>query len=397
MPKVITAEQIRKMAECEKDNTVALRRHLHSHPELSFKERETSLYIQKQLDAMGISYKSGYAENGIAAFIDGCGSGKTVVLRADFDALPITEDDDHECCSQNKGVMHACGHDLHTASLLTVAKILNETRSEWKGRVMLVFQPGEESFPGGANVMMRDGLFDGIEPDVVIGAHVMPDMPTGHVGFCAGNYMASGDEVHLTVKGKGGHGGMPHLLTDNVLIACETIVGMQQLVAREVPATVPSVLSFGKIIADGATNVIPDEVYMAGTLRMMSEEWRAKMKQRIRHVATSIAQTYGAECNVDIKDGYPSVYNNPQVTAKAENFAREIIGEDNVERMGVRMTAEDFGYYTVKYPSVFYRFGVMRPDGKTGNVHTSHFLPDEDSLAVAPAVMTWIALRFLNE
>lgn len=392
---MIRKEEIATAATAYKSDTIALRRHMHRHPELSFHETQTSLFVQQKLTEYGIAFRTGFATNGISAIINGNGDGPTIALRADMDALPIHEDADHQPCSLNDGVMHACGHDLHTASLLTTARILNERRDKWPGRLMLIFQPGEECFPGGANVMMHDGLFDDIKPDIVIGAHVMPDMPTGHVGFCPGTYMASGDEVHLRIKGRGGHGGMPHLLTDNVLIACQIVVSMQQLVARVVPATVPAVLSFGKIIADGATNVIPDEVYVAGTLRMMSEEWRAKMKDNIRRVACGIAQSFGAECEVDIKDGYPSVHNDPTVTANAQRYAEELLGNECVERMSVRMTAEDFGYYTQRFPSVFYRFGVARADGSTGNVHTSHFNPDEDALAVSPAVMAWLALNFL--
>ncbi len=319
------------------------------------------------------------------------------MLRADIDALPIEEDKAHECLSKNSGVMHACGHDMHTASLLAVAAYAQSVRSEFAGTLMFVFQPGEECDPGGARLMMRDGLFDGIEPYAVVGAHVLADMPVGHVGFCAGNYMASGDEIHLRVKGKGGHGGMPHLLNDTVLAACQTVVALQGVVAREVPATVPVVLSFGKIVADGATNVIPSEVYIAGTMRLLSEQWRGRLKERIRQVATCICQSYNTSCDVDIRDGYPSVYNNPSLTLRAKNSAIELLGHDAVEDMPVRMTAEDFGFYTVAYPSVFYRFGVARPDGKTGGAHTSQFNPDESALATAPAVMMWIAINLLKE
>lgn len=393
---MIVKEEVLAACAAISDDTIAIRRQLHRRPEVSFQEEQTSRYIQSKLQEYGISYTTGYATNGIAAIIEGAGEGPRVALRADMDALPIEEDCGHECVSENKGVMHACGHDMHVASLLAAARVLNDMRHRFSGSVMLIFQPGEECFPGGAHVMMNDGLFSNFTPDVVIGAHVMPDMPVGHVGFCPGNYMASGDEVHITVKGKGGHGGMPHLLTDNVLVACQMVVAMQQLVARVVPATVPAVLSFGKFVANGATNVIPDTVYVAGTLRMMSEEWRAEMKRRIRQVAEGITASFGTTCDIDIKDGYPSVYNNPDITAKATAFAKEILGESNVEAMGVRMTAEDFGYYTQAYPSVFYRFGVARPDGTTGNVHTSRFNPDEASLATAPAVMAWLALRFLG-
>lgn len=377
--------------------TVEMRQHIHRNPELSFEERETSLYIQSKLSEWGIEFRTGYAEHGIAATIHGQDDGPTVVLRADIDALPITEDDNHQCCSEREGVMHACGHDMHAASLLAVARFLSQNTDKFGGRVMLIFQPGEEVFPGGANVMMRDGLFDGIEPKVVIGAHVLADMPVGHVGFCSGAYMASGDEVHLWVRGHGGHGGMPHLLNDTVLASAQMIVAMQQIVAREVPATVPAVLSFGKVEADGATNVIPDTVYIAGTMRTLSEEWRSKMKKRIAQVAEGIALSSGCTCDIDIKDGYPSVYNNPEATSVAADAARALLGSECVETMGVRMTAEDFGYYSQRYPSVFYRFGVARTDKPTGGAHTSQFDPSEEALATAPAVMTRIALAFLNE
>lgn len=392
---MISKEEILGAADALYEQTVGLRRHLHRHPERSFCERETSHFVQERLRALGIPFRTGYAEHGVAAFVDGVGEGPTVVLRADMDALPITEDPKHECCSENEGVMHACGHDFHTASLLAVAQILAERRDKFRGRVMLVFQPGEESDPGGARVMMRDGLFDGITPKVVIGAHVLAEMPVGHVGFREGEYMASADEIHLIIKGHGGHGGMPHLLTDNVLTACETVCALQRLVAREVPATTPAVLSFGRIIADGATNVVPSEVFIDGTMRLLGEQWRAKMKERIRTIARCTAEAAGATCEFDIRDGYPSVYNDPEATRRVRAAAMELLGAENVEEMGVRMTAEDFGFYTVRYPSVFYRFGVGRKDGSTGNAHTSQFDPDEEALRIAPAVMAYAALKEL--
>ncbi len=396
---MIDAESVRGQIASMFPDTVTLRRHMHEHPELSFEEAATSRFIQDRLTEYGIPFRSGYAKHGIVATIEGTAEGqsRTVVLRADFDALPISEDPKHDCCSKVDGVMHACGHDFHTASLLTTARFMQEHRTEFCGRVVVIFQPGEECFPGGANLMLQEGALDGIEPDVVIGAHVLADMPVGHVGFCAGNYMASGDEVHLHVKGHGGHGGMPHLLNDTVLTACNLVVSMQQLVAREVPATVPVVLSFGKIVANGATNVIPDEVYIAGTLRTLSEEWRGRLKTRIRQVAEGVCQNFGCQCIVDIKDGYPSVYNDPAATQKAQFIASEMLGTDAVEQMKVRMTAEDFGYYTQRYPSVFYRFGVARTDGRpTGDAHTPQFDPNEEALRTSPAVMAWMALRFLQ-
>ena len=381
--------------------TVQIRRHLHRRPELSFHETATSAYVAERLREIGVPFRGGFgafggeAGHGLVGIIEGGKPGRTIALRADMDALPITESPDHEVRSENEGVMHACGHDLHTASLLTVCKILYENRAELPGRYIVVFQPGEESWPGGASLMLKEGALGafGCEPEVVIGAHVLAEMPVGHCGFRPGAYMASGDEIHLHINGRGGHGGMPHLLTDNVLIGCETVVAMQHLVAREVPATIPLVLSFGKFEADGATNVIPDKVYVCGTMRTMNEEWRARMKERITTVAQSIATTFGANTEVEIRHGYPSVCNNPELTAKAKQLASDLFGAENVEDMPLRMTAEDFGYYTVRYPSVFYRFGVASASG----AHTPGFNPDEEALRTSPALMAWLAINMAKK
>lgn len=381
------------------DTTVSVRRHLHAHPELSFEERETSDYVAHELEAIGIPFKRGFGAfgeqegHGIVAYIECGNAGRTVALRADMDALPVTESESHACRSECDGVMHACGHDLHTASLLTTARILWKHRAELAGRFVLIFQPGEETWPGGASLMLKEGALEcwGCKPDVVVGAHVLAEMPVGHIGFREGHYMASGDEIHIHVRGTGGHGGMPHLLTDNVLVGCETVVAMQHLVAREVPATVPMVLSFGKFEAKGATNVIPDTVYMAGTMRTMNEEWRARMKERITTVAKGIAQSYRAEADVEIRHGYPCVRNDESMTQRARSLTAQLVGPDGIEEvkdMALRMTAEDFGYYTVSYPAVFYRFGV----GSAAGAHTPDFEPDERALRTSPAVMAWIAI-----
>lgn len=360
-----------------------VRRDLHEHPEVSFHEEWTSAYVERQLRAMGISYQKGFAQYGIRAIIEADAPGETVVLRADMDALPIEEDKSHQVCSTIDGVMHACGHDMHTAILLGVAQILIDNRKSWSGRVVLLFQPSEEVWPGGAIRMLNDGVLDGFEPKVVMAHHVMPDLEVGKVGFCPGAYMASGDEIHLRIKGHGGHGGVPHLLTDTVLAGAQMLVALQELVAREVPATVPTVLSFGRFEALGATNIIPDDVYLAGTLRTMSEETRVYMKKRIREVVSALSTAFRVETSIDIKDGFPVVMNNEERCAEVQAAAESLIGKANVVRMGVRTTAEDFGYYTQRYPSVYYRFGV----GASGNVHTSHFDPDEECMRTAVAVM----------
>ncbi len=378
---------------------VNIRRHIHTNPELSFKEFETSKYICSKLDEYGISYKSGYVNTGIIGTIKGKNPDKKIIaLRADMDALPIEESELNEVKSCHKGVMHACGHDAHSASLLGTAKILNELKDQWEGTVLLIFQPGEETFPGGAKLMMEEGALDNPKPEIIVGQHVLPDMATGDVGFKEGMYMASGDEIYLTITGKGGHAAMPHTLTDNVLVTSHIIVALQQIVSRFVAASIPTVLSFGKVIANGATNIIPEKVEVAGTLRTMNEEWRAKIKDQIRKVATEMAASMGAHCEVKINDGYPVVTNDANITSIAFEAANEFLGKQHVHKMDIRMTAEDFGYYTQKYPCTFYRFGVKQEENKaTGSLHTPGFNLNEEALKTAVGVMTYIALKTLNQ
>jgi amidohydrolase len=391
------SEKIKKLSDKYFDGTVEIRRQIHKHPELSFNEFKTSEFIQSKLREYGIPFKAGYVKTGIVAKIEGKDpKGKVIALRADMDALPIREETGLDFQSVNDGVMHACGHDAHTAALLGAARILNELKDEWSGTVLLVFQPGEEVDPGGARLMLQEGIFDDIKPDVVIGQHVLPEMQTGHVGFKEGMYMASGDEVHITIKGKGGHAAMPHALTDTVLIASQVIVNLQQIASRFVPAGIPVVLSFGKIVADGATNIIPEKVRISGTFRIMNEEWRSKAKKRIEDIVKSTAESMGAKAEIDIKDGYPVVFNNIEATRKAALSAREFLGNENVEEMDIRMTAEDFGFYSREFPSVFYRFGVKREEGETGRLHTSTFNLNEEALRTASGTMAAIAVDLLK-
>ncbi len=376
---------------------IDIRRHLHKYPELSFNEYKTSQFIQDKLKEYGIPFKAGFVKTGIMGRIDGGkGQGKVVALRADMDALPIQEENELLFKSVNEKVMHACGHDAHTAALLGAAKMLNSIKNEWGGTLLLIFQPGEEVSPGGAKLMMEEGIFKDISPDIIIGQHVLPEMETGHVGFKEGMYMASGDEVHITVKGKGGHAAMPHMLNDTVLIASQIIVNLQQIASRFVPAGIPVVLSFGRIIADGATNIIPEQVQIAGTLRIMDEEWRSKVKQKIKDIVISTVGSMGAEAEIDIKDGYPVVFNNVETTRQAVSVSQDYLGNECVKEMDIRMTAEDFGFFSQSYPTVFYRFGVKRIDDETGRLHTSTFNLNEDALRTASGVMAMVACSFLT-
>ena len=379
------------------DEVVEIRRHIHKHPELSFEEENTSVFIQKKLDEYGIEYTTGYVKYGVLGVIKGSEEGKIIALRTDIDALPIQENSTEEFSSQNKNVMHACGHDVHLASLLGTAKILNEIKSSLKGTVLFVFQPAEEKLPGGAKLMMEDGVFDKYKPDLIIGQHVMPNMPVGNVGFKPGMYMASTDEIYLTIKGKGGHAAMPYQITDTVLISSHIIVALQQIVSRKAKANIPTVLSFGKFIANGATNVIPDEVKIEGTFRTMNEEWRAEVHKLIKKIAQSTASGMGAECIVKIIDGYPFLKNDEKITENASIFSKQYLGEQNVEEMETRMTGEDFAYYTQKYPATFYRLGTMNTITKeVFPLHSANFKVDEEALKNSTGLMAWLAYSFLK-
>ena len=390
-------EQIRTLSNEYFSETVEIRRHIHKHPELSFQEYNTSKYVQETLTRYGIPFKAGYVKTGIVAKIEGANpDGKVIALRADMDALPIQEETGLEFQSINDGVMHACGHDMHTAALLGAAKILNATKDEWNGTVLLVFQPGEEVDPGGARLMLQEGIFNEIKPDLIVGQHVLQEMETGHVGFKSGMYMASGDEIHITISGKGGHAAMPHTLTDTVLTTSQVIINLQQIVSRIIPAGIPAVLSFGRIIADGATNIIPEKVQISGTLRIMNEEWRDKAKNKIKEIVHNTVKSMGTKADIDIKDGYPVVFNDIEATRNAMSAAQHLWGEENVEEIDIRMTAEDFGFYSLEYPSLFYRFGVKSDNEETGRVHTPTFRPDEKALKMATGTMAMIAVDFLK-
>lgn len=392
-------ERIKQLAGQHFHDIVAIRRHIHQHPELSFEEVETSLYIQQELNSTGIPFKKGFVGTGIAAWINGRSEkGMTVALRADMDALPVHEKNDLPFKSVNTGKMHACGHDLHMSALLGASRILHALSDEFDGRILLIFQPAEEKLPGGANLMLQEGVFaDGL-PDVIIGQHVMPLLEAGKIGYRPGKYMASTDEIYLTVKGSGGHAAMPWQLIDPVLIAAHIIVALQQIVSRHTNPTIPSVLSFGKVEAMGATNIIPSEVKMAGTFRTMNEAWRKEAHEKITRMAKSIATGMGGECEVDIQHGYPVLFNHEEYTRRAVSYSKRLLGDNNVTDLEVRMTAEDFAYFAEKIPGVFYRFGITDGAGKFSSpLHSSGFMADEESLKTAMANMAYLALCFLND
>ncbi|MBL7906082.1 MAG: amidohydrolase [Bacteroidales bacterium] len=390
---------IKQKASSMMPELIAIRRHLHQHPELSMQEQATSAFIQKKLTEYGIPFTAGIAVHGIVGLIEGRNpETRVIALRADMDALPIVEKNTVDYCSQTPGVMHACGHDVHMTSLLGASKILNELKNEFEGSVRLIFQPSEERFPGGASMMIKEGVLENPVPQQMFGQHVLPTLEAGKVGMKPGKYMASTDEVYLTVKGKGGHGGTPELNVDPVLIAAHILVALQQVVSRNLPPQLPAVLSFGRFIAEGRTNIIPNEVKLDGTLRTFDEKWRSEAHRKIEKIATSIAEGMGGECIVFIDKGYPFLVNDDKVTADARQYAIEYLGEENVVDLDMRMTAEDFAYYSQLVPSCFYRLGIRNESrGIIHNLHTDRFDVDESSLEIGAGLMAWMAAKSLMD
>lgn len=391
------ADQVKALAKALHPSTVACRRHLHAHPELSFEEYRTSAFVKQELAQIGLSFQE-MADTGIVAHLTGdVPSDKVVALRADMDALPIQEVDGRSYGSQNPGIMHACGHDVHTSSLLATAKILKQLQSQLAGTVKFIFQPGEEKLPGGASLMIKDGVLENPRPQAVLGQHVMPSIETGKVGFRSGKYMASTDELYFTVKGKGGHGAQPQNNIDPVLIAAHIIVALQQVISRIGDPRMPSVLSIGKVEANGATNVIPDEVKLEGTFRTFDEAWRAKAHERIREIATGLAEGMGGSCEVDIQVGYPFLENAEALTETIRQYAIEYLGREQVEELDLWMAGEDFAYYSQVTDACFFRLGTGNKEkGITSAVHTSTFDIDENALELGPGLMAYLALRQLG-
>jgi len=389
--------KIQELATSIYEEVVGFRHHIHANPELSFKEFETSLFIKDKLTKWGIEFTS-CANTGVVGLIKGNKpSDKVIALRADMDALPIHEANDKPYASKNPGVMHACGHDVHTSSLLGTAYILNQMKDDFAGTVKLIFQPAEELLPGGASIMIKEGVLENPKPDYIVGQHVMPLIETGKVGFRSGIYMASTDELYVTVTGKGGHGAQPHQNVDPVLIASHIIVALQQIVSRNADPRLPSVLSFGKVTANGATNIIPNEVKIEGTFRTLDEDWRAEAHKRMKKMAEGMAESMGGNCDFDIHKGYPFLINEEKLTANARSFAEDFLGKENVVDLDIWMAAEDFSFYSQVTDACFYRLGTGNAAKDTQySVHTPRFDVDEDALKISTGLMAFIALKQLG-
>jgi len=375
---------------------IEIRQHIHQHPEPSFEEFKTSAYLQSKLSEAGIAITGQWVKTGFMAEIQGREPGKTITMRADMDALPIEELNSCSYASVNKGWMHACGHDVHSACLAGAALVLNKLREHWSGNVRFVFQPGEEVLPGGASLMLSEGMFDQFPPGKLLAQHVFPELPAGHVGFRAGEYMASTDEIHIKVLGKGGHGALPHTLKDPVITAAQVIVALQQIVSRNSTPDIPSVLSIGKVLANGATNVIPSEVTLAGTFRTFNEVWRNQAHGLIRQIVEHTCLAAGLQAEVEIRKGYPALVNDADLTNSCRLAAMEYLGAEKVHDLELRMTAEDFAWFAQRYPACFYRLGTASADGSNrSGVHTATFNIDEEALITGTGLMAWLALADL--
>tara|TARA_B100000787_G_scaffold89401_1_gene66105 strand:+ start:36 stop:1205 length:1170 start_codon:yes stop_codon:yes gene_type:complete len=385
--------KIKQLAESIFDEILSIRRHLHKIPELSFKEYKTSAYIKSVLITWDIHFTEDIADTGIIVLLKGNNpSSKTIALRADFDALPIFEENEVDYCSENNGVMHACGHDAHTASMLGAIKILNTLKKEWEGSMKFIFQPAEEMLPGGAQQMIKEGVLESPKVEKMFGQHVFPDLEVGKVGFRPGKYMASTDELHITIKGKGGHAALPENYNSPLLAAAKLITALDEFSKKEKDR--PCVLAIGLIEGLGSTNVIPEKVNIKGTLRALDEDFRMKTHEKMLVIASSIAETYSLTIDFDIRKGYPCLVNDEAVTKKSISFAKEYIGAENVIDLPIRMTAEDFSYYSQKVPSCFYRLGTAnKSKGIIHGLHTSRFNIDESSLKVGMGLMAYLAIK----
>jgi amidohydrolase len=396
-------DEFKSLAHAQRDEVIEWRRWMHRHPELSQEEYGTMEFVAQRLRDMGFEPRTGIGRTGVMAMLrggrraEGTGRPYCVALRSDYDALPITEATGLPFASENPGVMHACGHDMHTCSLLGAAKILVQMRERLAGDVMFIFEPSEEKYPGGARMMMDDGLFDEVLPDEIYSFHCLPEMDCGKVGMKKGRYMASTDELYWTVKGKGGHGATPHLNIDPIVVASHIVIALQQVVSRRAAPMMPTVLTIGKIEdCGGRTNITPDTVKMEGIIRTFDPDWRLEAHELIRKISTGVAEAMGAECDLFIDYGYLPVINDDDCTQQVHDNACRFLGEENVEWLNLRMTAEDFSFFGHKIPSCYYRIGIHEPGTPFSNLHRANLMVDERSLELANGLVAYNAFMALE-
>lgn len=394
----IKEDILKKSVELKKE-VIELRRQFHRHPELSFEETDTSTFIAGWLNELGISFRKGIAGTGIIGTIEGKAEGKKVIaLRAEMDALPITERKKNDYSSLNPGKMHACGHDAHMAMLLGTTKLLNSLKHQFGGTILLIFQPGEEKSPGGARLVIESGALENPKPDIVIAQHILPELEAGRVGYKSGRYMASCDEIYITLTGKGGHAALPGLTTDQIFIASNLVVRLKNRMSeRQAVKKIPTVLGIGRISGEGATNVIPEKVYISGTFRTFDEDWRAEGLALIKQISSETGKEFGVVVEVNIAEGYPVLYNDENLTAKAISYSEELLGKDGIETFDIRMSSDDFSFYSALAPSLYYRVGIGKKNTDMPRLHTPDFDIDEDGLETGVANLSWLVYNFLQK
>jgi amidohydrolase len=389
---------IKRSSEIQ-DEIVSLRRHFHMHPELSYQEHETSSFIISWLKKNHIMYQDGIAGTGVIATIKGNGEGDRIIaVRAEMDALPVNEKTKTEYSSLNPGKMHACGHDAHMAMLMGTAAVLNSMPNEFGGTIYLIFQPGEEKSPGGARLVIESGVLQDPKPDLFIAHHILPELETGRVGYKSGRYMASCDEIYITVSGKGGHAALPGLTTDQIYIASRLVIDLKNTVSqKQLDNQIPTVLGIGKIIGEGATNVIPEKVEIAGTFRTFNEAWRSEALNLIRVIARNTAKEFGVTIDVNIVEGYPVLVNDEELAKKATELSRQLLGDDKVEiYTETRMSSDDFSFYNSISPSLYFRVGIRKKGSEMKKLHTSEFDIDEEGMITGVTNMSWLLFNFLK-
>lgn len=386
--------------ELHKD-VIGLRRHFHRYPELSYEETETSAFICKWLRENNIPFRDKIAGTGVIGEIKGTGTGNRVVaVRAEMDALPVSERNNTDYASLHPGKMHACGHDAHMAVLMGTALLLKSIRSMFGGTLLLIFQPGEEKSPGGAKLMIESGELNNPKPDIIIATHNLPELGSGKTGYRSGSYMASCDEIYIIVSGKGGHAALPGLTTDQIYIASKLVVRLREKMSEKVAEKgISTVLGIGKITGYGATNVIPEKVEIAGTFRTFDENWRADGLNLVKKIAAETASEYGVSIEVRIEEGYPVLVNNEKLTHRAVRLSEELLGKENVKMFETRMSSDDFSFYSSIAPTLYFRTGMGKntSDGELRKLHTPDFDIDEDGLRTGVANMSWLVLNFLSE
>jgi amidohydrolase len=392
-------DKIKELASAFFQETMTIRRHLHAHPELSCHENETAEFIARKLTDYGIPFTRNVAKTGLVGLITGTAKqgGVVIALRADMDALPIQEENQVPYRSRIPGVMHACGHDVHVASLLGTARILQHLTPFFQGTVKLIFQPSEETYPGGAIQMIEEGVLENPHVDRMIGMHVYPGLDAGMVGMKPGKYMASSDEFYITIRGRGGHAATPDLNIDPILISAHVILALQQITSRLSPPVLPTVVSIGRVVAAGRVNVIPDEVKLEGIIRTFDNRWREQVHAHLIRLATSVTEAMGGTCHVEIAHGYPFLVNDTELTARVKSYAEILLGKENVRDLEMRMTSEDFAYFSHAVPACLYRLGIRNEiKGITSNLHTSTFDVDEKCLETGMSLMAWITINELR-